>query len=60
LDVLEWVKGAIVLVIGAFVLHVMIQSLAETYPAFGQYGWGLFAAYLAGAAVFLKYGLGKP
>jgi len=59
LDVVEWVKSAIVIVIGAYIIYALIQSLTETYPEFGQYGWGLLGAYVAGAILFLKYGLSK-
>ncbi|MEM2129052.1 MAG: hypothetical protein QXZ70_00485 [Candidatus Bathyarchaeia archaeon] len=59
MDVVEWVESAIVIVIGAYILYVLIQSFTETYPAFGQYGWGLLGAYVAGAVLFLKYSLSK-
>lgn len=52
----DWVRDAIILIIGAFVVYVLIQSLSQTYPEFGQYGWALMAAYIAGAALYLKYG----
>jgi hypothetical protein len=42
LDVREWVVSAILLVIFACVLYVMIQSLSQTQPGFGQYGQYLF------------------
>jgi hypothetical protein len=60
LDAIEWVKSAIVIVIGAYIIYVLIQSFAETYPAFGQYGWGLLGAYIAGAVFFLKHALNRP
>lgn len=59
LDAVEWVKSAIIIVIGAYIMYVMIQSFTETYPAFGEFGWGLLGAYIAGAVLFLKYGFGK-
>jgi hypothetical protein len=59
LDAREWVESATIIVIGAYIVYVLIQSFTETYPAFGQYGWSLMAAYAAGAVLSLKYGLSK-
>jgi len=59
LDVGEFVGAAIMIVVGAYVLYVIIQSLSQTEPGFAQYGWYLFAAYIAGAVIFLKYALSQ-
>jgi len=59
LDVGEFIGSAIMIIVGAYVLFVLVQSLSETQPGFGQYGWYLFAAYIAGAVIFLKYALSQ-
>lgn len=59
LNASEWVTSAAMIVVGAYIIYVLIQSFTETYPAFGQYGWSLMAAYVAGAVLFLKRGLGQ-
>jgi len=59
LDVGEFVGSAIMIVIGAFILFEIIQSLSQTDPAFAQYGWYLFGAYIVGAAIFLRYALSQ-
>lgn len=55
----EFLGSAIMIVVGAYILFVLIQSLSETEPGFGQYGWYLFGAYIVGAAIFLKYALSQ-
>ena len=55
----DWVRDAILIVIGAFIVYVLIQAFSETYPGFGEYGWLLMAAYVAGAVLYLKYGLSR-
>jgi len=59
LDVGEFIGAAIMIVVGAYILYVLIQSLSETQPGFAQYGWYLFGAYIVGAAIFLKYALSQ-
>lgn len=59
MDPIGWVRGAIVIVVGAFILYVLIQAFSDAYPAFGGYGWVLMAAYIVGATLFLKYGLSR-
>jgi hypothetical protein len=59
LNVVDWVKNAVVIVIGAYLIYVLVQSFSEINPGFGYYGWGLLGAFIAGATIFLKYGLGK-
>jgi len=53
---MEWIKGAIAVIIGAYVLFVFIKSLSETSPEFSSVGWYLFAAFVIGAAAYLKWG----
>lgn len=57
MDVSEFVRNATILVIGAFILFVLVQSFSEVFPGFGQYGWALLGAFIVGAALFLKYAL---
>lgn len=57
LEIGEWIGSAIMVIIGAYILYVLVQSLSETTPGFGEYGWYLFAAFIVGAAIFLRYGL---
>lgn len=57
MDAVDWVRDAFVIVVGAVVVYVLIQAFSETYPGFGEYGWLLMGAYIAGAVLFLKYGL---
>jgi hypothetical protein len=59
LDIGEFVGSAIMIVIGAYVLYVIIQSLSQTDPGFAQYGWYLFGAFIVGAAIFLRYALSQ-
>ena len=59
LNVGEFVGSAIMIIIGAYVLFEIIRYLSQTDPAFAQYGWYLFMAYLFGAAIFLKYALSQ-
>lgn len=59
MDIAEWIGGAIAIVIGAYIVYVIIQTFCETNPGFCEYGWLLMGAYIAGAVLFLKYGLGR-
>ena len=59
MDAVDWVRDAIVIVIGAVIVFVLIQTYSGIYPEFGQYGWVLMGAYIAGAVLFLKYGLSR-
>jgi hypothetical protein len=59
LNVADWIGNAIMLVVGAFIVFVLIQTLTSSYPEFGTYGWTLMGAYIVGAAFYLRYALRK-
>jgi hypothetical protein len=59
MDVGEFVGSAIMIVVGAYVLYVIIQSLSQADPGFAQYGWYLFGAFIVGAAIFLRFALSQ-
>jgi|YelNatPaOPRAMG01_1025707.scaffolds.fasta_scaffold71488_2 hypothetical protein len=59
MDVGEFIGSAIMIIVGAYILYVIIQSLSQTDPGFAQYGWYLFGAYIVGAALFLRYALSQ-
>jgi hypothetical protein len=59
MDVGEFIGSAIMIIVGAYILYVVIQSLSQTDPGFAQYGWYLFGAYIVGAALFLRYALSQ-
>lgn len=59
MDAVDWVRDGILIVIGAFIVYVLIQTFNETYLGFGEYGWVLMGAYIAGAVLYLKYGLSR-
>jgi len=52
----DFVRDAVILIIGAFIVWQIILVLSQSYPDFRQYGWTLMAAYITGAVLYLKYG----
>jgi hypothetical protein len=59
LDVRDWVCGAIILMVGAFVIFVIFTELCKVYPDFYGIGWILVMAFITGAALYLKYGVSR-
>jgi divalent metal cation (Fe/Co/Zn/Cd) transporter len=59
MDIGEFIGSAIMIVVGAYIFYVIIQSLSQTDPGFAQYGWYLFGAFIVGAAIFLKCALSQ-
>ncbi|MDI6847965.1 MAG: hypothetical protein QMD23_07575 [Candidatus Bathyarchaeia archaeon] len=59
MDVIEWVRGAVVIMIGAFILYVIFSEFCKVRSDFYEIGWPLLAAFIAGAILYLKYGLSK-
>lgn len=57
MNVGEFVANAFALAAGAIVIYAVIQNFCESYAGFCQYGWAIMAAYVAGAAFYLRYAL---
>jgi len=56
-DAAEFVGNAIVIVIGAYIVYLLIDTFCKSESGFCEYGWLLMGAYIAGVIVYLKYGL---
>mgnify|MGYP001118069245 CR=1 FL=1 len=59
MDAIDWVRSAVIITVGAFILYVLIQSFCGVYSGFSNYGWPIITAYIFGVVLFLKYGLSK-
>jgi len=53
----EWVRDAVIIAVGAFLLWNITNSFVSIYPGYSYYGWGIMGAYFAGAVLYLRRGL---
>jgi len=55
MDPKELVRGAIILLIGGYILWIIFIEFTASNPGFGKaIGWGIIFAFAAGAAAWLK------
>ena len=47
-------NNILTVIITVFVAVVIVKVLSEEVPEFGYYGWGLIAAFVAGAGYYFK------
>jgi hypothetical protein len=57
MDMVKWVRDAIILAVGAFILWTMTDSFVNIYPGYSYYGWGIMSAYATGVIIYLRNGL---
>lgn len=57
MNMAQWVRDAIVLAVGAFILWTMTDSFVNVHPGYGYYGWTIMGAYVAGVVIYLRNGL---
>ena len=53
----KWVRDALILAIGAFLLWTVTNSFVSIYPQYGYYGWGIMGAYFTGVVLYLRHSL---
>jgi uncharacterized membrane protein YeaQ/YmgE (transglycosylase-associated protein family) len=58
-DIGEFLKGALVGIVGDYVLYNIIQSFSTATPGWSPYGWGLFVAFNGAIVLWLKHALTK-
>lgn len=47
-------KDIITVILTVFIAVVLVKELSSQLPEFGFYGWGLVAAFVAGAGWYFK------
>lgn len=47
-------ENIIMVILTVFIAVILVKVLSQEVPEFGYYGWGLIAAFVAGAIYYFK------
>jgi hypothetical protein len=59
MNIRDFIAGALVGIVGDYIGYSMVDTLSKATPGWSPYGWGLYVAFNAAIALWLKNAVSK-